>query len=51
MASLQGQSPFYDIFMDVLWSAMLECTTLTDTDVLAEALVQPWSKQSNGSME
>lgn len=47
MASLQGQSPLYEISVDVLWSVMLGCTTVMDTDVLAEALLQKGCGQSH----
>lgn len=47
MASLWGQSPLYDISVGVLWSVMLGCTIVMDTDVLAEALVQKGCGQSH----
>lgn len=50
MASLQRQSLLCDISVDVLWSVMLGCTgctTVMDTDVLAEALLQKGCGQSH----
>lgn len=47
MASLREQSPLCGIFIDVLWSVVLGCTTLMDTDMLAEALAQKGCGESN----